>query len=610
MGSSKDFVSIVRDNVDAHGNSRGFIFVTEERGPGRSYREEDLGLADLDRNARALAVHLAGLGMRGRTALLLYPEGPDFVTAFLGCLYAEVIAVPAPFPDLAAGRTERTQGIIADADVRWILTDSAHHAMLETWLAEAGLTGEVRCLVTDTGVAADPDAWSMPRYLPEQTAFLQYTSGSTSVPKGVVVSHGNLLRNAQEINARIEGGQHTVGVGWVPHYHDMGLVGQILHPLYMGGRYVLMSPITFIKRPVVWLDMVTRHRATIIVGPNFGYELLLRRVTDAQLADLDLSSLLIAKNGAEPVLAGTLDRMVERFGPVGFRPGTWMPCYGMAETTLLISAAPLGRGPVIREFDVEALARNEAVPVDGASAGGGEQASVRNVAEHSQERRTRRLVSSGRPVTLDVRVVDPRTRAVLPDGRVGEIWVAGGSVAQGYWKRSDETREGFRAVTAEGDGPYLRTGDLGFLTGGEVYVTGRIKDLIIVNGHNIHAHDLEEAARSTHPATRTAAAFSLGAPVDAGREQVIIVQEVVPGAARDTGLGELASLIRDAVAGAFGLPALSVVLSGQGAVRRTTSGKVQRALTRQAFMEGKIKQLASDLDPDMIALKEEARLNV
>jgi acyl-CoA synthetase (AMP-forming)/AMP-acid ligase II len=371
----------------------------------------------------------------------------------------------------------------------------------------------------------------------------------------------------------------------------MGLVGQILHPLYMGARYVLMSPITFIKRPVVWLDMVTRHRATIIVGPNFGYELLLRRVTDAQLADLDLSSLLIAKNGAEPVLAGTLDRMVERFGPVGFRPGTWMPCYGMAETTLLISAAPLGQGPVIGEFDFDALARNEAVPA-------------------APGRRTRRLVSSGRPVTLDVRVVDPRTRAVLPDGRVGEIWVAGGSVAQGYWKRSAETRESFQAVTAEGDGPYLRTGDLGFLADGDVYVTGRIKDLIIVNGHNIHAHDLEEAARSTHPATRTAAAFSLGAPADAGREQVIIVQEVVPGAARDTGLPELASLIRDAVAGAFGLPALSIVLSGQGAVRRTTSGKVQRSLTRQAFVEGKIKQLACDLDPDMIALKEGARLNV
>ena len=647
MAADKDFVSIVRDNVHAYGNDRGFTFVTEEKGPGRSYREQDLGLADLDRNACALAVHLADLGVQGGTALLLYPEGPDFVTAFLACLYGRVTAVPAPFPDLAAERTERTRRIVTDAGVRWILTDSAHLAMMKTWAADAGLSGEVRCLATDTGVTADPDAWTPPRHRPGDTAFLQYTSGSTSAPKGVVVSHGNLLRNAREINTRIEGGPHTVGVGWVPHYHDMGLVGQILHPLYMGARYVLMSPLTFVKRPVVWLEMVTRHRATIIVGPNFGYELLLRRVTDGQLARLDLSSLRIVKNGAEPVLAGTLDRMVARFGPAGLRPTAWMPCYGMAEATLLISAAPLGRGAVIREFDVEALARNEAVPVDtgnasapapastigpastGAAAaevpgaktqphGGAERPGRHGEGRHGAGRqearphRTRRLVSSGRPVTLEVRIVDPATRAVLPDGRVGEIWVAGGSVAQGYWGRPEQTRETFHAVTAGGDGPYLRTGDLGFRLDGELYVTGRLKDLIIVNGHNIHAHDLEEVSRSVHPATRTAAAFSLGAPADTGPEQVVLVQEVVPGAARDTGLPELASLIRDAVAGAFGLPALSVVLSGQGAVRRTTSGKIQRALTRQAFVEGRIKRLAGDLAPGVAALGEgeEARLNV
>jgi acyl-CoA synthetase (AMP-forming)/AMP-acid ligase II len=586
MAGERSFVSVLRANMRAYGDDRGFTFVTEEKGPGRRYHEEDLGLTELDRRARTLAVHLHGLGIRRGAVLLLYPEGLDFITAFVGCLYGQVIAVPAPFPEMDAGRAERTRRIIDDADIRWILTDSAHREMLENWLAAQGLADEVHCLATDVDIDADPDAWTMPTYEPDATAFLQYTSGSTSDPKGVVVSYGNLLRNAEEINARIEGGPHTVGIGWVPHYHDMGLVGQILHPLYMAGRYVLMSPITFIKRPVVWLEMVTRHRATIIVGPNFGYELLLRRVTDAQLADLDLSSLLIAKNGAEPVLAGTLERMAERFGPVGFRRETWMPCYGMAEVTLLISAAPIGRGPVIREFDFDALTVHKAVPArTGADGAPGSTA------------RVRRLVSSGRPVTLDVRIVDPGTRSRLPEGRIGEIWIAGGSVARGYWRRPVETRESFEAVTTAGGTRYLRTGDLGFVLDGELYVTGRIKDLIIVNGHNIYAHDLEETSRSTHPATRTAAAFSLADPADTGREQVIIVQEVIPAAARDMGLAELASLTRDTVARSFGLPSLSVVLSGPGAVRRTTSGKIQRGLTRQAFLEGKIKQLAGDLDP-------------
>ncbi|MFB4319206.1 fatty acyl-AMP ligase [Actinomadura sp. 21ATH] len=598
--AERGFVQVVRDNVREYGNARGFTFVSEVRGPGRTYREEDLGLADLDRGARALAGHLHGLGVRDEAVLLLYPEGLDFITAFVGCLYARVIAVPAPFPDLDAGRAERTRRIIDDAGIRWILTDSAHREMLETWVAASGLSGIVRCLATDADVTADPDAWTMPEYDPSATAFLQYTSGSTSDPKGVVVSHGNLLRNAQEINARIEGGAHSVGIGWVPHYHDMGLVGQILHPLYMAGRYVLMSPITFIKRPALWLELVGRHRATIIVGPNFGYELLLRRVTDEQVAGLDLASLLTVKNGAEPVLAGTLDRMVERFGPAGFRREIWMPCYGMAETTLLISGAPLGTGPVIREFDYTALTRNEAVPVNGAARAPDPRTDAGDGFEGSG---TRRLVSSGRPVTLDVRVVDPVTREPLPDGRIGEIWVAGGSVAQGYWKRPAETREIFQAVTAEGRGPYLRTGDLGFLAGGEVYVTGRIKDLIIVNGHNIYAHDLEEAARAAHPAARTSAAFSLALPPDRGREQVIIVQEVIPGAVKEMGLPELAAHTRDVVARTFGLPALSVVLSGRGAVRRTTSGKIQRRLTRQDFLEGRIKQLAVDLEPDIAALE-------
>lgn len=604
--TTRDFVSLVRKNIRTHGDTRSFTFISEE--PGRRYKENVLGFADLDRKARALGCRLEARGLRDRAVLLLYPEGLEFLAAFLGCLYARVIAVPAPLPDLDAGRFGRTRRIIEDADVALILTDTAHRDTLDAWLSAAGLKGRVHCLDTQAGKDADAGDWSPPRSGPDTVAFLQYTSGSTSEPKGVMVTHGNLLANGEEIRRRIEGSHATVGVGWVPHYHDMGLVGQFLQPLYLGCRYVFTSPITFIKRPVLWLELITRYRGTITVAPNFGYELVLRRVTDRQLEGLDLSSLTVVKNGAEPVRAATLEALAERLSPVGFRPSMWMPCYGMAETTLLITGAPLGGGPVVRDFDAGALARNEAVPA-------GEAAVPAGAASRGG---VRRLVSSGRPVTLDVRVVDPETRAERPERRVGEIWVRGGSVARGYWGGPEQTEATFRARTSAGEGPFLRTGDLGFTAGGELYVTGRIKDLIIVNGRNIHAHDIEEVARASHPAALLGAAFAIdaaidpdlgpgppggGEAVDASREQVVIVQEISTRAAAGTPLEEVAAAVKARVARTFELPAVSVVLVARGSVRRTTSGKMQRRLTREAFLAGKITELAADLEPGVAGLR-------
>ncbi|MFA1545268.1 fatty acyl-AMP ligase [Actinomadura chokoriensis] len=623
-------MSLIRDNIQTYGDDRSFTFISEE--PGRKYKENVLGFAELDRRARVLARRLEARGLRDRAVLLLYPEGLEFITAFFACLYARVIAVPAPLPDLDAGRFGRTRRIIEDADIALILTDTAHRGTLDAWLKAAGLRSRVHCLDTQIGKDADPGDWRPPAFGPGTLAFLQYTSGSTSDPKGVMVTHGNLLNNGEEIKRRIEGSPDTVGVGWVPHYHDMGLVGQFLQPLYLGCRYVFTSPITFIKRPVLWLELITRYRGTITVAPNFGYELALRRVTDRQLDGLDLSSLTVVKNGAEPVRASTLEALAERFGPVGFRPEMWMPCYGMAETTLLITGAPRGGGPVIRDFDTEALTKDAAVPrprPDGAAPGGtgpdgtspdgtqpdGNQPDGTRPdgtrPDGTRPDGTRRLVSSGRPVTLDVRIVDPETRAERPEGGVGEIWVRGGSVAKGYWGSPEESRTIFGARTIANEGPYLRTGDLGFRADGELFVTGRIKDLIIVNGRNIHAHDIEEAARAAHPAALIGAAFGIDTAIDVdvgggrddGREHVVIVQEISTRAAAGTPLDELASLIKARVARAFELPAVSVVLAARGSVRRTTSGKMQRRLTREAFLNGEITALGDDLEPGVADLR-------
>jgi acyl-CoA synthetase (AMP-forming)/AMP-acid ligase II len=385
-----------------------------------------------------------------------------------------------------------------------------------------------------------------------------------------MVTHGNLVYNAEEIRRRIHGTSDTIGVGWVPHFHDMGLVGQFLEPLYLGMRYVLTSPITFIKRPVLWLELITRHRATITVAPNFGYELALRRVTDAQLETLDLSSLRTVKNGAEPVRAATLERWNERFAPAGFEPWMWMPCYGMAEATLLIGAAPYGTGPVIRDFDAAALARDRAVPAE----------------EGSGEGAVRRMVSSGRPVTLDVRVVDPESLEALPDGREGELWVRGGSVAAGYWQSPEATRATFRAYTAGGDGPYLRTGDLGFVDGGEVYVTGRRKDLIIVNGRNIWPQDLEWTMEASVLGLRSGdtAAFSVNGE---GEERVVTVVEcrTSDASARSALEHEITGLLRTK----HGVE-VEVVLVPPRSLPQTSSGKLSRSRAKAMYQGGAFAQ--------------------
>jgi amino acid adenylation domain-containing protein len=535
-----------------------------------------LSYAELDRQARAIAAELQHQAAPGARALLLYPPGLDFVAAFFGCLYAGMIAVPA-YPPHAA-RLERTlpriRSIVGNAQPQIALTVAPILARVEPLLAHDSDFHGLRWLASDTISADAAGRWQPPTLQADTLAFLQYTSGSTAAPKGVMVSHGNLLHNERLIQQGFGHDEHTIVVGWLPLYHDMGLIGNVLQPLYIGRPCVLMSPVAFLQSPVRWLQAISQFRATTSGGPNFAYDLCSRKITPEQRATLDLSSWRVAFNGAEPIRHETLERFATTFAECGFRREALYPCYGLAEATLFVTGSRALQPFVSTTIDTAALERDRIVTVEpGASA--------------------QTLVSSGKiwgDQTLAI--VDPATGLRCATDQVGEIWVAGPSVAQGYWKQPEESERSFRARLADTEsGPFLRTGDLGFVQHGELFVTGRLKDLIIIRGRNHYPQDIERTAERSHPALRPgcSAAFSLNSD---GEERLVIVQEVER-EHRHTPIGELAAAIRKSVAEQHELQVYAVALLKPGGVPKTSSGKIQRSACRVAYLAGTLDLLGS-----------------
>src|SRR5215210_1630069 len=524
-----------------------------------------LTYAELDARARALGAWLQHTVAPGERALLLFPPGLDFVAVFFGCLYAGVTAVPAYPP---GGRdVSRLRTLARDAEPRVVLTTSAILARIETQGAKTDLPPMLWQAVDGLDILdmGWQDAWRDPGAAADTTAFLQYTSGSTGDPKGVVVSHGNLLHNQEAIRTAFGQGPESVIVGWLPLYHDMGLIGNVLQPLYAGGRCVLMAPAAFLQRPRRWLEAISRYRATTSGGPNFAYDLCVTKISPEQREDLDLSSWTVAFNGAEPVRAETIERFSQAFAGSGFRREAFMPCYGLAEATLLVSAARRAGGPEVRDFSARGLAGNRAEE----SAGDGDAA---------------RMVGSGSAAAGQrVAVVDPATREECAPGAVGEIWVAGPSVARGYFRRPEVTAELFAARLEGGEGPFLRTGDLGFVRDGELFVTGRLKDLVILRGRNLYPQDVERTVERSHPALRPGcgAAFSIDAE---GEERLVVVQELERG--RRDEVEAALEAIRRAVAEEHEAALYDVVLLSVGRLPKTTSGKIQRRACRAGYLAG------------------------
>src|SRR5215212_8968622 len=527
---------------------------------------------ELDRQARSIGALLQENNLAGEPVILLYPPGLEHIAAFFGCLYAAAIAVPT-CPIKRPSALRRLEVLAADARAKAIITVEREWSRMNSMFTEnPSSLQRLGWFTTDNLEGYGPDNWRMPHLTGTSIAFLQYTSGSTGTPRGVVLSHENLLHNSAQLQSYFGYNNQSRCVSWLPPYHDMGLIGGILQPLYGGYPCALMSPASFLQSPLRWLQTITQFKATISGGPNFAYELCLRKITDAQRSELDLSNWEVAFNGAEPVRIDTMERFAEAFSSCGFRYESFYPCYGLAEATLIVTGGQKGLPPVTCEVGIYQLTHHKA-----------EQS-------HDAEGETRILVSCGTTrADQAFAIVDPATELRCRPGEVGEIWVTGASIARGYWRRAEETAAVFNNYLPDSDaGPFLRTGDLGFIQADQLFVTGRLKDLIIIRGLNHYPEDIEETVQRCHEALRSGsgAAFT----IDEDGEERVVVHEIAPHAHRQA--DEVSESIRRAVSEEHLLEVQATVLIRRGTLPKTTSGKIQRTACRTAFLRRNLQVVA------------------
>ena len=566
-GLASTLVQVLRNRAHFQPDQRAFTFT-------HKYAEEShLTFAELDCHARSIAALLQQTVAVGERALLLYPPGLEFISAFFGCLYAGVVAIPCypPHPARPERAMPRLRSIVGDAEPTIGLTSSTLERAVERFGPME--FPRVRWLVTDRALKSLAGTWSEPELTRDSLAFLQYTSGSTAAPKGAMVSHGNIVANLEMIRRAFGHTQESTFVSWLPPYHDMGLIGTILQPLYVAASAVLMAPGDFLEQPIRWLRAITRHRGRTSGGPNFAFDLCVRRTTPDERAGLDLSSWEIAFNGAEPIHPETIERFTRMFAPYGFRPNASYPCYGLAEATLFVSGGVKMAPVVVKAIEREAIRAHRVVE-------------TRAVVPSADG-----FVCCGRsPDGQTIAIVDPRTRRRCPSDRVGEIWIAGPNVTQGYWNRPEETARTFQArIADDGEGPFLRTGDLGFVQDGNLFVTGRLKDLIIIRGRNHYPQDIERTVEQCDPILRRGSGVAFPVAVD-GEERLVIVSQIASREARAK-LAEVVESVRKAVAEQHDLHVYAVVLVKTGSIRKTSSGKIRRQACRADFLANRLEVL-------------------
>jgi acyl-CoA synthetase (AMP-forming)/AMP-acid ligase II len=570
---ANNIVDVLRNHSLHIGDKKAAIFV---QNPNKN-DDTSISYCDLDLKAQRIALWLQAQFPIGSRILLLYTVSLNFAVSFFGCLYAGMIAVPAPVPGKYRHQQYRVKKIAEDADVSAIFADSADIDNVKSWAKMENLD-RVYCLATDIFEFESSKSWKMPFINKDTLALLQYTSGSTGEPKGVMISHHNLLQNVASFRRGIGFTCETRFGGWIPLYHDMGLIAQLLPALFLGSTYVMMKPITFLKRPHFWLQMLDKYRIHHSCAPNFAFDYCIQRITAQQIADLDLSCWKFIINGSEPIQASTMKTFVNRFASAGVKEEFLCPCYGMAESTVYISGYS-SRRPVISCANVNYLEQNKFKPATLSESG-------------------RDLVSCGVPLDYDVRIVDPQTLKVLKSGEIGEIWLKGESVSRGYWNNQLATDKTFKGCTSDGDGNYLKTGDLGFQWHEELYVTGRIKEVIIINGRNHYPQDIEHEIRLRHPELRSRFGAVFSIPSSQEGEKLIVTHDL-QGSYDQKSMYELAISIKITIQEEFGLKVSGIIFLKPGSVLRTTSGKIQRTAMRQLFIANALVPLYRHLDPEI-----------
>jgi acyl-CoA synthetase (AMP-forming)/AMP-acid ligase II len=561
-------VELLRYRSTAQPQAHAYTFMVDGKTEG-----DTLTYAELDRQVRAIAVTLQKHNASGERALLLYPQGLEVIAAFCGCLYAGVIAIPVPPPE--SGRLKRTlprlRSIVKDAQATIVLTTAGIFELIATVKDEFPELEQMRWIDTETVDINLADEWVDPKVDKDRLAYLQYTSGSTSTPKGVMLTHYNLMHHSRYLQQACGYDTNSVTVTWMPYFHDYGLVEGMIVPLYNGHPCYVMSPFSFIKRPLNWLQNMSKYKGTHSQAPNFAYDLCTRRIKAKQIAELDLSSWEAAGNAAEPINPHVMAKFVETFSPCGFKWEAFAPSYGLAENTLLATTKPKGTKPVFLGVETAAMEQDKIV-----------------VADPEREDGIRIMAGCGKKVSHTIiAIADPVTMTAKASDEVGEVWIKDPSVAQGYWKRPDVTKETFDAYLKDtNEGPFLRTGDLGFLHEGELYITGRIKDLIIIRGTNHYPQDIEWSVQDLHSVLRPdyGAAFSIE---DKGEERLIVVQEVE----RRSGNLDTEAIIADIrqeIAEQHEIQVYGVVLAKSGNILKTASGKIQRRACRDNFLAGKL----------------------
>ncbi|MBG0826412.1 fatty acyl-AMP ligase [Planomonospora sp. ID67723] len=527
-----------------------------------------LSWAGADLRARALAVRLREVARPGERAAILAPQGLEYVVAMLGAMYARVIAVPLFAPDLP-GHADRLIRAYADADPVCVLTTSSALESVRAFIDGCPAPRPKAVVTLDTVSGLLADEWEPEPVGPGDLAYLQYTSGSTRAPAGVEISHGNFTANAEQLWKAFRATPRTSTAAlWLPLFHDMGLIATIAAPMVGGNHAVFMDPVAFVMHPVRWLRMLSAYDDVFTGGPNFAYEYTASRVTEEEKATLDLSGVTVMLNGAEPLRGSTINRFSEEFAVCGLRPEAHTPAYGLAEATVFVTAMDRDLPARVTVFDRDELTAGRAVPVGGAYGG---------------HPRASELVSCGVPTGQDV-VVVAADGTVRPDGEVGEIWVRGPNVARAYWRDAERTAETFGNVLEGEEGTWLRTGDLGVIHEGELYITGRIKDLIIVDGRNHYPQDVEVTVQEADAAVRRDHVAAFAVPGEETERLVVVAERSRKAAGRDP--AEVEARVRAAVAKNHDLSLHEFLLAEAGAVPRTSSGKIARRACAQAYLDG------------------------